>query len=346
VNIGIVSEREAAVQILERALALVGHYQIAWVARTADVAIEHCATRKPDLALIDLAHPATHEGVDSVRRIMTSAPCPILMLTDSVRIDAARVFEAMGHGALDAADIPAIGDASDAAPLLAKIAVMARLVRHTPPAAARIAGPAAGERRLLVAIGASAGGPAALTNLLSRLPKDFPAAVVIVQHVDALFAAAMSDWLGQHSPLPVHLARDGERPVAGTVLLAGSSDHLVMNAAERLTYTAEPRQHAYRPSIDVFMLSACRMWRGDMIGVLLTGMGRDGAEGLKALRTSGYHTFAQDEASCAVYGMPKAAAAIGAAVEILSPERIAARLTDLVRARCATATRTGSSSSS
>jgi chemotaxis response regulator CheB len=186
---------------------------------------------------------------------------------------------------------------------------------------------------VLVAIGASAGGPSALDLLLSALPRDFPGAVVIVQHVDAVFAAAMTHWLALQSSLPLRLAVEGDRPAAGTVLLAGSDDHLVFDGTERLAYTSEPKHLFYRPSIDVFLQSASRMWHGDIIGVLLTGMGRDGADGLKALRDRGHHTIAQDQASCVVYGMPKAAATIGAAVEILSLERIPSRLTDLVRPR-------------
>jgi two-component system response regulator WspF len=136
----------------------------------------------------------------------------------------------------------------------------------------------------------------------------------------------MAEWLGQTSALPVRLARPGDRPTAGTVLLAGACDHLVLKRAGCLEYTPDPREADYRPSIDVFFHSVSRFWRGDVVGVLLTGMGRDGALGLKALRNQGHFTIAQDQASCAVYGMPKAAAALHAAVDILPLERIAPRL--------------------
>ena len=112
----------------------------------------------------------------------------------------------------------------------------------------------------------------------------------------------------------------------GAVLVAGTSGHLALKAAHRLGYTPLPRHYPYRPSIDVFFQSVSRLWDGDVVGVLLTGMGRDGATGLKALRDRGHHTIAQDEATSAVYGMPKAAAALNAAVETLPIERIAARL--------------------
>jgi two-component system chemotaxis response regulator CheB/two-component system response regulator WspF len=136
----------------------------------------------------------------------------------------------------------------------------------------------------------------------------------------------MAEWLNQVSALPVRVAREGDRAAPMTVLLASTRDHLTLKGADRLGYTAEPSENVYRPSVDVFFQSVCRLWRGDAVGVLLTGMGRDGAIGLKALRDHGYHTIAQDEATCAVYGMPKAAAALNAAVEIVPGPRIAAKL--------------------
>jgi two-component system, chemotaxis family, response regulator WspF len=181
----------------------------------------------------------------------------------------------------------------------------------------------------LVAIGASAGGPRALANLLAGIPKDFPAAIVIVQHLDEQFAAGMAAWLSHESLLPVRVAEEGDRIVAGTVLLAATNDHLSLKASNRLGYSAEPIDCVYRPSIDVFFGSICAWWTGRAVGVLLTGMGDDGAKGLKSLRSKGHYTIAQDQATSAVYGMPKAAKALGAAIDILPVERIAARLVDI-----------------
>jgi chemotaxis response regulator CheB len=183
-----------------------------------------------------------------------------------------------------------------------------------------------GSRERLVAIGSSAGGPAALASLLAGLPKDFLAAIVVVQHIDAHLAAGMADWLDAQCALTVRVAAEGDRPTAGSVLIAGTSDHLVLRSAYRLGYVAEPREMVYRPSVDAFFHSVVRQWHDEAVGVLLTGMGRDGALGLKALREHGFHTIAQDEATSAVYGMPKAAATLGAAVDILPIDRIASRL--------------------
>jgi chemotaxis response regulator CheB len=128
----------------------------------------------------------------------------------------------------------------------------------------------------------------------------------------------------------VRIAKEGDQPTEGTVLLAGTSHHLILKADERLGYTPDPSSLPYRPSVDVFFHSVCRQWRGPVVGVLLTGMGRDGAAGLKALRDKGCRTIAQDQATSAVYGMPKAAADIGAAVEILALPQIAPRLASIL----------------
>ena len=155
---------------------------------------------------------------------------------------------------------------------------------------------------------------------------------MIVQHVDASFAAGMADWLNQQSALPVRVAREGDRPQAGVALLAATDDHLHLKSPNVLGYTPVPRETPYRPSVDVFFQSVVARWPARAVGLLLTGMGRDGAIGLKAMRTKGYHTIAQDESTCAVYGMPKAAAALDAAVAILPLPRIADALVTAIAA--------------
>jgi two-component system, chemotaxis family, response regulator WspF len=178
----------------------------------------------------------------------------------------------------------------------------------------------------MVAMGASAGGPSALSAVLRALPPDFPAAIVIVQHIDPMMAKGMAEWLDGQTPLPVRVALEGDRAAPGRVLIAATSDHLVLKSPDRVGYTREPADYAYRPSVDTFFESVCRKWVGDAAGVLLSGMGRDGAKGLKALRDQGRYTIAQDEHTSGVYGMPKAAAKIDAAVDILPLERIAPAL--------------------
>lgn len=331
-KIGIVNDLPLAVEALRRALMLKPGYQVIWTASNGAEAVELCAQATPDLVLMDLIMPVM-DGVEATRRIMAQTPCAILIVTISVGSNASRVFEAMGHGALDAVDTPRLGQGNlneSASPLLAKIATIHKLIRdkNGSNAAMELAGSHATllHGAQLVAIGASAGGPTALTCLLRGLPRDFQAAIVVIQHVDEQFAAGMADWLSLSSALPVRVAREGERPEAGVVLLAGTNDHLALKASGCLGYTSKPVDYAYRPSVDVFFQSACHFWPGSVVGVLLTGMGRDGAMGLKALRNKGHYTIAQDQATSAVYGMPKAAAALDAAVDILPLEQIGPRL--------------------
>ncbi|TMU73655.1 chemotaxis response regulator protein-glutamate methylesterase [Pseudomonas fluorescens] len=332
-KIAIVNDMPMAVEALRRALAFEPTHQVLWVARNGAEAVQLCAENTPDLILMDLIMPVM-DGVEATRRIMAESPCAIVIVTVDRQQNVHRVFEAMGHGALDVVDTPALGagDAREAAaPLLRKILNIGWLIGDKPQRSrpAPTAQRSSGSCQRLVAIGSSAGGPAALEVLLKGLPKDFSAAIVLVQHVDQVFAAGMAEWLASASGLDVRLAREGEPPQAGAVLLAGTNHHIRLLKNGTLAYTAEPVNEIYRPSIDVFFESVASYWNGDAVGVLLTGMGRDGAQGLKLMRQQGYLTIAQDQQSSAVYGMPKAAAAIDAAVEIRPLEKIAPRLLEV-----------------
>ena len=333
-KIAIVNDMPMAVEALRRALAFEPQHEVIWVAGDGAEAVRRCAERTPDLILMDLIMP-TMDGVEATRRIMAETPCAIVIVTVDRQQNVHRVFEAMGHGALDVVDTPAVGAGNPreaAAPLLRKILNISWLIgQHGSNRVRPMAAPLreVAQRRGLVAIGSSAGGPAALEVLLKGLPHDFAAAIVLVQHVDQVFAAGMAEWLSSASGLPVRLAREGEPPQPGQVLLAGTNHHIRLLKDGTLAYTAEPVNEIYRPSIDVFFESVARFWQGDAVGVLLTGMGRDGAQGLKLMREQGFLTIAQDQQSSAVYGMPKAAAAIDAAVEIRALGLIAPRLMEI-----------------
>jgi chemotaxis response regulator CheB len=336
-RIALVNDVMAAVEAMRRVILSKREHEIAWVAHDGAEALAHCVNDTPDLILMDLIMPGM-DGVEATRRIMALNPCAIVVVTANVTGQSARVFEAMGAGALDAVNTPVLertGTGEGAKALLGKIETIRKLIgadavkNYTAPAQRAERSPAL-RRNHLIGIGASAGGPTALAKILAHLPPGFPAPVIIVQHVDPHFAPSLANWLNSQTPLQVRLARGGDRPQAGTVLVAGQDSHLVFASPTRLVYTRHPANCPYRPSIDLFFQSAGQFWLGDVIGVLLTGMGRDGAEGLRALHSRGHHTIAQDRASSAVYGMPGAAAELCAATEILSLDKIGPRLTNIV----------------
>jgi two-component system response regulator WspF len=333
-----VNDVEMATEALRRVLISVPAYHLAWVARDGTEAVERCRQDTPDLILMDLMMPVM-DGAEATRRIMAQTPCPILVVTPTVDGHFAKVFEALGAGALDVVQTPALAGSSElqgAAALKFKIEAIRRLVsgdkghQHPSGAPKDEPQPSSVSGDPLIVIGTSAGGPVTLATILSSLPHDFSAAIVIVQHVDAQFVPLMVAWLNERSALSVRIARQGDRPRTSTALIAGTNDHLVFTDSESLGYTPEPRDCCYRPSVDVFFESVVRHWKRKVVGVLLTGMGRDGAKGLKAIRHAGSLTVAQDAASCVVYGMPKAAAELDAAVKILPLNEIANELINFV----------------
>lgn len=322
-KIAVVNDVIVLAEALRRMMQINGH-QIAWVAHNGAEAVQRCKQDVPDLILMDLMMPVMN-GVEATRQIMAESPCSILIVTATVDGNAAMIFEAMSVGALDVADTPflRVEDGMQThQPLLQKIALIGRLIgterqrQHCSPIKSVTT-------QDLVVIGASTGGPAVLADILSRLPRNFPAALVIVQHVDKSFAPSLTAWLNEHSALPVRLASAGDLPMPGEVLMANTNDHMAMDAQLRLCYVVEPAQLSYRPSVDVFFSSVAAHWPSRVAAVLLTGMGRDGASGLLRLREQGAYTIAQDEESCAVYGMPKAAVELRAAVDVLPSTLIA-----------------------
>ena len=344
-RIGIVNDSLMAREALRRAVASAVTHQVAWLACDGKEAIQKAATDLPDLILMDLIMPGV-DGVEATRQIMEKSPCPILVVTATVSGHLGRVYEAMGLGALDAVDTPSLGPTDSmagASLLLQKIATIGKLVGRGPrlpvdPAV--VAGPtvaAAGDRRSvswnLVVLGASTGGPAAIGNVLSDLPDSPDASIVIIQHVDVAFAPGLARWLGDRTGRRIELAAAGDRPLPGRAYLAATNDHLVLDQSCQFRYVAEPIANHYRPSVDVFLTSVIRHWPEPGAAAVLTGMGRDGAAGLLALRQSGWLTIAQDEATSVVYGMPRAAAEVGAAGAILPIHEIGGAIAERVRDR-------------
>ncbi len=327
-KIAIVNDLMIAVEALRRTILSVPGYKLAWVAKDGGEAVTRCKTDKPDLILMDLIMPVM-DGAEATRKIMAETPCPILVVTATVTGNFAKVYEAMGHGALDAVNTPVLGPKGElegAEPFLQKMRTVERLIgyRHQHaelPAPASPQVPMDSARSPIVGIGVSTGGPDAISQVLAQLPK-LGAPIVIIQHIGAEFAPGLAGWLKKNTGHDVRVAVHGEKPESGRVYLAATDDHLVLLPSGRFDYTPVPREIPYRPSVDVFfksLLAAPVLG----VGVLLTGMGKDGADGLLRLRHAGWHTIAQDKASSIMYGMPKAAAELNAAVQVLALTRIA-----------------------
>lgn len=349
-RIALVNDLALAVEALRRTVATLPGATVAWIARDGQEAVDRAAADPPDLILMDMVMPVM-DGVEATRRILARAPVPILVVTASVRGNQDRVYKALGAGAIDVAATPrlaASGEVLAAEGLIRKIMAAGTLTALAPSVggngavsaaatsgteAATSGAASAALRRStsigapdaapLLAIGASTGGPQALVEVLRRLPRPLRHAVVIAQHVDPQFAPGLATWLTSESGHPVRALRDGERPVAGDILLATSGDHVVLSADGALRYQAEPRQMPYRPSVDVLFHSLASHHGTPSVAVLLTGMGRDGAEGLLALRKRGWTTIAQDRKTSVVWGMPGAAATLGAATLVLPLTSIA-----------------------
>jgi two-component system response regulator WspF len=337
IRAAIVNDLPLAVTALRRTLDAAPGIEVAWTAADGAQAVDKCARDVPDVILMDLIMPVM-DGVEATRRIMRESPCAIVVVTATVSGNAGKVFEAMGHGALDAAATPVFGpdgEVRGGEELLKKIFTIAKLIsKPGVPPGRPVTAPAVGSpdrQPSLAVIGASTGGPKALAAILAGLPRDFQAALAVVQHVDMRFAGGLAEWLGSQCSLRVQVAVEGQRLAPGVVHVAGTNDHLVLRPDLSVGYQAEPADYPYRPSVDVFFDSVARYWPQPGVAALLTGMGRDGAKGLLALRQAGWPTIAQDEATSVVYGMPKAAAELGAAARILP-------LADIARAMCDTLT--------
>jgi two-component system, chemotaxis family, response regulator WspF len=334
-KIAVVEPSLQVVRAVERALAGSGH-SLEWHSGSGVEALRRCDAQPPDLLLVGL-RVSDLKAVELTRRLVAKRGCAVVLLADPSG-EMASAYDAMGAGALDVVKAPSFdanGVLRGADALCAKLRTAGRLLGQTSttnlPAVALESAQAT--QPLLVAIGASTGGPQAILTVLSALPKPFPGAIVIVQHVDGEFSAGLASWLADTSGMRVELARPGSIPTAGMALLAGTEEHLIMAAGGSLRYTPTPRELPYRPSVDVLFTSLVQHWKTPGVAALLTGMGRDGAQGLHKLRQAGWLTIAQDEASSVVYGMPKAAALLGAAARVLSLVDVAPEIANFVARR-------------
>ena len=315
-------------------------------ARDGSSAIELCAKLRPDVVTLDMMLPVM-SGLAATEYIMAHFPTPILIVSSSTnRGELFKTYEALAAGAVDVLDKPKGGQSIDAwsqrlvstVRLISKIKVITHpraklglpsmrpeIVNVSPIAAMT-------ENVDLVAIGASTGGPAAIVDILRALPANFPLPILVVLHLGAPFAASFADWLDGQSNLRVAYAKGGESlsSVRGRVTMAPPDYHLIVERG-LLRLTTGPERNFSRPSVDVLFDSLAREKGNRTVACLLTGMGRDGATGLLNIRQAGGLTFAQDEETSVVFGMPGEAIRLGAARRVLPVHEIGPSLVDLTK---------------
>ena len=337
IRVLLIDDSPLVLNILQRLLSRSPEIQVVGTAANGKEALDLLPALNPDVICTDLHMPVMN-GLEFTREVMTKYPRPILVVSVSVEAGSPNVFRLLEAGAVDVFPKPcAIQDAEFgkvADELASRIRILAGVkvirrsndIRSTPVAAPPIISSRPQSPPRIVVIGASTGGPQALREILSHLPATFPLPVVCVQHIGSDFLSGMVDWLADVSLLTVRKAVHGEFPLVGMVYFAPEDVHLEWDNARRFLLSIAPPVDGHRPSVTITMQAAARCFGGGTVGVLLTGMGRDGADGMASIAAAGGITLAQNEASSVVYGMPKEALAQGAVQHMLSLEQIAPAL--------------------
>lgn len=319
--------------VIRRVLERAGRFEVVGEARDGREAVDAAARVRPDVITMDVNMPVMG-GVEAVQQIMRERPVPVVMLSAHTTEGADATVEALSAGAVDFVTKPSGEVSADLAriggELVRKLELASRArPRAVPPALRRKprVSPAAvtwspqGPR--VVVIAASTGGPAALSRVIPALPATLDAAVLVVQHMPAGFIRALAARLDGMSSLEVSEAGEGERLHQGRVFVAPGDRHLELLEGGRIHLSSAAPVNSCRPAADVTMHAVASLLGPRATGVVLTGMGRDGAQGLAEIRRAGGRTVAQDERSCVVYGMPRAAVELGVVDRVLTPEAIA-----------------------
>lgn len=313
-------------------------------------AVDLARSLKPDLITMDIEMPVM-SGIAAIEEIMFSKAVPILVVSSVA--DARNALDAVGRGALEVVNKPDFSP-EEAANFVAKVRMLAGVsvvtrmrprlsaaskpvVTAITPAAIIPAHSSSTEYARVFAIACSTGGPQALTQILPALPANFPCPIVIAQHISDGFAGGLVDWMGRLCKLPVRLAAEGDLLQAGVVHISPSEAHCSVTPARRITFVERVPQDIYHPSCDMLLSSVANVFGQQAIGIILTGMGRDGAKGIARIRAMGGQTIGQDEASSIIYGMNRVAIEGGDVQQVLPVGAIANEMARLAYAEPLTA---------
>jgi two-component system, chemotaxis family, protein-glutamate methylesterase/glutaminase len=332
---------------IARTLTATGLFEVVGQARDGEEAVAKVVELGPDVVSMDFNMPGW-SGARTVREIMTQRPTPIVMFSAHTRKGARETFEALAAGAVDFVTKPSGEVSTDlgkiADELVEKLVAAASARLRPPPtasaapaAAARVASatPWVGTTTLpgglprVCVIAVSTGGPSALSRLIPALPADLRLGLIVVQHMPPHFTAALAERLDATSALTVREAVTGDRPMPGLCLVAPGDHHVELDDLGRVVLGDGPQVNGCRPAADVTMTAAARVYGRRTIGVVMTGMGKDGAAGVAAIKAAEGKTLAQDEASSVIFGMPRAAIATGAIDQVVALDDLAARLAAL-----------------
>jgi len=341
----VVEDSNTVRQVLVAAFEADPEIQVVGTAASGEEALEAVRRLAPDVVTMDFNMPGMN-GLEATRAIMSTLPLPIVIITGKMDPhDADTLFRAMEAGALmvlakpepvgTPGHAPSVARIVQHVKLMSEIKVVRRTPQRVPVPAPPLAGslPADAGPLKVVAIGASTGGPPLVQQILAGLPADCGAAILVVQHMAEGFVGDFARWLNQNSRLPVQVAAQGMQILPGRVYLAPDGHHLEVGAGEMVALTTAPPLNGVRPSAGMLFRSVALRYGARAAGVILTGMGSDGAVDLKLIRDKGGVTVAQNRESCVVFGMPGKAVELDAAGFVLPPEEIVELLAALVRPR-------------
>jgi len=337
IKVLIVDDSKVVQEFMKYLLSTDPAIQVIGVAGSGEEAVEFVAKNRPDVITMDI-HMPIMDGYEATREIMHTVPTPIVIVSGSLRqTEVSNSFRLIEAGALAVVlRPPGMGDPKYAMArkeLISTIKLMSevKVVRRFQNQMQLRKKIVISESSLvddnldikLIAIGASTGGPVALNIILMNLPKNLPVPVVIVQHIAKGFLNGFRDWLSAASSLPVNIAKNGEFLQPGNVYLAPDDLQMGISPGLKIKLEKAPPENGLIPAVDYLFRSVAQVLGPNAIGVLLSGMGKDGAKELKGMKDKGSITLVQNEETCVVFGMPGEAVALGAADQILSPDKIA-----------------------